>query len=1570
MKTKVPRRRLRNGRGPKPAQPLDAPNPLRGFKRETLEDVLKGLGERLAVNAAPRKKGKKAGGNCGTGAGGFQPGNTCGSGDGGLLTTDHQFKIDVSADATTISQGLKKKIEDWAASRGYSRSFSTVGAGAAVKVAEVSTDQVKAGRYRVAAFNHNEAAVQHRKEADTIEGYLNQGQYAGHPVYTRQWVADHREAADTHDRVAGFLRGKGKLVEVDWRPDEVIPEDFYANVARPPGRVGRLGDYLHGVMDDVTKGQARTIASVVLKSHRAGLTPEETAEVLVRSAGLETDRALLVARTELTRVAAEEAREGHDRVRFRANADACPLCRKLHGKVYKGDKSAGKIPVHPGCHCKWEPVGEPTANVDEDGRPEAVADVLVGLFGANASRLVDLDWVRNPDGTVVWNTAPGGPNCGVGPGGFQPGNTCASGGGGRGKVPTDSMADQAVKDKKVRKTGVPVGKPDDRSPAEYTREEYEKLKVVYHGGTAGSDHVYVTNDPTLAAQHGPVKKFRLKPGSTVYADPEVEEELRVKGFKGANINGFNSLFGLPQGSGIVSRESLWPGNFDDRLTANKFNPGQKRDNKGRWTRGAGAARITKPAARQLAYDQARAVVRSFLTAKGKKPSPAQAMRLSKALDDLTVPQIKQLAAEYGLEAKGRAKAVVLGKLRDGLEFKRRPQGEEKAKEKEGVRPPEPTPLPGGKPGGGKPGGGTGGVEPVGGGPEGKVKPGGREGDAGPRPDQNQPPPGGLHDRVPADVTRVNAKIDRMKGFLDKKLGPGSEQAQWLDKLKEHVNTVGVAGALEGIGGGQVAGRGLEGGAQYEGGWVTMSEFAHGYLARNGITTVGWEPGDIDPAKRVVSSMSPSFGSLGETLGKGRGKDFFPADPKLKDKLAEAKHLPGLEKSEDINVLMGRKVAQLTPDVVAKLDSHYGQDKWIVKTYGDEAYAGNGVFFPQRARQVTNDARGEIWASGGPLAKYGFKHHRDAEGNVVGIEHEGGDVYLFGTKRYDHTINGEVRHWADRAAAAAPDERGAALPFGGKDFMAQPAFDVVGISDADRARGVTIKPGEEGRVHLITRDGKTEIVPHTTWLKQQPLPVVFETPDTRAMAKAAKDAIDALPPSERQGQIYAADVVRTKDGYRVVEANPANNTGSSGYLGDNPLIIDSFVSHVTGRTPAHVRMVRQLLTERGVPVENAGKKKKGSGDNCGVGPGGFQPGNTCAGGGGGLPTYKTRDEARAAAIKIRGEIIEARKSDPSRVKGLQDRMAHAWEESERLALAAPKLGPKVGKDVATKLADLHNRAYKEYEAEFKKIGARLWHGDKARPLKSKEIKGITETLSGLPDLKSVAGIFSIVHPLTVLDSYPAAHKHRGKLRTRVEAIHKKYQKLWEAELAKITTNTRKGGGADCGTGSGGFKPGNTCGRGEGSAAGLHLGDDEPFAPPAEKKASLKVATAKVKSAPVPTKTEVDAGREDLRKARLGLIRAGGEKRGNSNDRKVRAKSLFREFGGDERGYVVCPWTGLKMHWSNDPKDNPNGYPRFEQGKIFTACQGGRYKLANLIPESFEANRSRNDKRLRPENSKGC
>lgn len=115
------------------------------------------------------------------------------------------------------------------------------------------------------------------------------------------------------------------------------------------------------------------------------------------------------------------------------------------------------------------------------------------------------------------------------------------------------------------------------------------------------------------------------------------------------------------------------------------------------------------------------------------------------------------------------------------------------------------------------------------------------------------------------------------------------------------------------------------------------------------------------------------------------------------------------------------------------------------------------------------------------------------------------------------------------------------------------------------------------------------------------------------------------------------------------------------------------------------------------------------------------------------------------------------------------------------------------------------------------------------------------------------------------------------------------------------------------------------------------------------------------------------------------------RGGGKAHKARAKRLFEAHGGTDKGYVVCHGTGERMHWTDDPAENPRSYPKFEQakiftrdvgvagdadhegsypkfeqGKIFTAFQGGGYRDANVLPENPEYNRLRGNAPIRPEN----
>lgn len=150
------------------------------------------------------------------------------------------------------------------------------------------------------------------------------------------------------------------------------------------------------------------------------------------------------------------------------------------------------------------------------------------------------------------------------------------------------------------------------------------------------------------------------------------------------------------------------------------------------------------------------------------------------------------------------------------------------------------------------------------------------------------------------------------------------------------------------------------------------------------------------------------------------------------------------------------------------------------------------------------------------------------------------------------------------------------------------------------------------------------------------------------------------------------------------------------------------------------------------------------------------------------------------------------------------------------------------------------------------------------------------------------------------------------------------------------------------------------RGKHMSSGGKVAKRVEFGTPDERKSAYRFAMAKIKNAPKPS----GADRVKSVKDAATSSRIGGEARGgNSYDRKKQRLNLYNEAGGKKKGYVVCPWTGLKMHWSDDPRENPKGYPSFERGKIFVKAQGGGYQLPNLIAESYLANRSRGNLPMR-------
>ncbi len=81
-------------------------------------------------------------------------------------------------------------------------------------------------------------------------------------------------------------------------------------------------------------------------------------------------------------------------------------------------------------------------------------------------------------------------------------------------------------------------------------------------------------------------------------------------------------------------------------------------------------------------------------------------------------------------------------------------------------------------------------------------------------------------------------------------------------------------------------------------------------------------------------------------------------------------------------------------------------------------------------------------------------------------------------------------------------------------------------------------------------------------------------------------------------------------------------------------------------------------------------------------------------------------------------------------------------------------------------------------------------------------------------------------------------------------------------------------------------------------------------------------------------------------RPSLSRPGGELRGNSRDRHVRTAKLLSKFGDGQ--HCACVYCGRVLDANT-----------LTQDKIYTADEGGRYKMANLLPACFDCNSHRND-----------
>lgn len=106
-----------------------------------------------------------------------------------------------------------------------------------------------------------------------------------------------------------------------------------------------------------------------------------------------------------------------------------------------------------------------------------------------------------------------------------------------------------------------------------------------------------------------------------------------------------------------------------------------------------------------------------------------------------------------------------------------------------------------------------------------------------------------------------------------------------------------------------------------------------------------------------------------------------------------------------------------------------------------------------------------------------------------------------------------------------------------------------------------------RVHAISRDGKVEIVPHAAMDREyySDVPMDQSSPEVARAEKAAAEhfkTLDVVP----EGGVFGLDVVLSPEGDFVVEINPTDSTGRSGFL-DNEFVKLAMAAHLQGKPPA-------------------------------------------------------------------------------------------------------------------------------------------------------------------------------------------------------------------------------------------------------------------------------------------------------------------------------------------------------------------------------------------------------------------
>lgn len=121
---------------------------------------------------------------------------------------------------------------------------------------------------------------------------------------------------------------------------------------------------MQGLTDDVGKQMTDILATGFIEGRHSRIIAGRMSRALI---GLERNRAIVIAQTEMARAYAEGQLDGFDAAKQESvklfaewstagDDRVCPKCQPMDGKILKIEEARGLIPLHPRCRCAWIPI--------------------------------------------------------------------------------------------------------------------------------------------------------------------------------------------------------------------------------------------------------------------------------------------------------------------------------------------------------------------------------------------------------------------------------------------------------------------------------------------------------------------------------------------------------------------------------------------------------------------------------------------------------------------------------------------------------------------------------------------------------------------------------------------------------------------------------------------------------------------------------------------------------------------------------------------------------------------------------------------------------------------------------------------------------------------------------------------------------------------------------------------------------------------------------------------------------------------------------------------------------------